>query len=79
MKVKMILARQPSDAAVVSCQVCVRLCLVSGFVLGLETQGVEELGLVLISNLREFMISSKIGTLTPVMRDIQVRLGWVWL
>lgn len=57
----MILVSQPSDAAVASCQVCVRLCLVSGLVLGLQTQGIEELGLSLISSLREFAISSKVG------------------
>lgn len=56
----MILVSQPSDAAVASCQVCVRLCLVSGLVLGLQTQGIEELGLSLISSLREFAIS-KVG------------------
>ena len=72
----MILVSQPSDAAVASCQVSVRLCLVSGLVFGLETQGIQELGLFLVSSLREFVISSKVGN---VNISYETLTGRAWM
>ena len=48
----------------------------SGSVLGLETQGIEEVGLCLISSLREFVISTKVGNIN-ISYERHVGKSWM--